>query len=406
MLADLDVTYGQGFGLARPAAALGAGRRLGRRRRRRCRETHAAAPARPTPASSTRTCGSRRSRSRLANVRSAGGAARSSATRGRRARRRPRGVPAPPRHRVRPAVEPLAEPAVAPGGHARSARPPPGARHAISRRSRSAADCAADARRPRRPRAAQPQRPRVDAARPDRDARRDDRRCSPPSPRGAAHGRAPRPAARGSWPHSSPRSLEASVGRHRSSRSRSRRRRRRRGRCSTQCRGRPARSPRTVRLCQARDKPMPTGRIRRTAKVAGLAGGQAARAYATRAANLTRGEEQRRAAAERRQLKAAEQIVEVLGQMKGAAMKVGQVASFIDLERASAGGAGALPAEARGAARLRAEGPVQGHAQGDRGGLRGAARRASSPSSTRSRWPPPRSARSTARGCTTAATWR
>jgi len=39
----------------------------------------------------------------------------------------------------------------------------------------------------------------------------------------------------------------------------------------------------------------------------------------------------RRTANERRQIKAAEQIVEVLGQMKGAAMKVGQVASFIDL---------------------------------------------------------------------------
>src|SRR5919206_2006496 len=81
---------------------------------------------------------------------------------------------------------------------------------------------------------------------------------------------------------------------------------------------------------QKRDKPLPKGRVRRTAKVAGLAGGQAARGYATKAANLTRGDEARKAANERRQIKAAEQIVEVLGQMKGAAMKVGQVASFID----------------------------------------------------------------------------
>jgi predicted unusual protein kinase regulating ubiquinone biosynthesis (AarF/ABC1/UbiB family) len=81
---------------------------------------------------------------------------------------------------------------------------------------------------------------------------------------------------------------------------------------------------------QKRDKPLPKGRVRRTAKVAGLAGGQAARGYATRAANLTRDDEARKAANERRQIKAAEQIVEVLGQMKGAAMKVGQVASFID----------------------------------------------------------------------------
>jgi len=78
------------------------------------------------------------------------------------------------------------------------------------------------------------------------------------------------------------------------------------------------------------DSSIPTGRIRRTAKVAGLAGGQTARNYATKAANLTRGEQQRRDAAARRQAQAAEQILDVLGNMKGAAMKVGQVASFVD----------------------------------------------------------------------------
>jgi predicted unusual protein kinase regulating ubiquinone biosynthesis (AarF/ABC1/UbiB family) len=77
-------------------------------------------------------------------------------------------------------------------------------------------------------------------------------------------------------------------------------------------------------------KELPTGRIARAAKVGRLAGGQTARGYATKAANLTRDQERRRAAAERRQLEAAEQIFEVLGQMKGAAMKVGQVASFMD----------------------------------------------------------------------------
>jgi predicted unusual protein kinase regulating ubiquinone biosynthesis (AarF/ABC1/UbiB family) len=84
-------------------------------------------------------------------------------------------------------------------------------------------------------------------------------------------------------------------------------------------------------VAKERDKPIPTGRVRRTAKVGGLVGGQAARSYATKAANLTRDEDGRRRAAERRQLEAAEQIVEVLGQMKGAAMKIGQVASFIDM---------------------------------------------------------------------------
>src|SRR5215212_9651969 len=88
---------------------------------------------------------------------------------------------------------------------------------------------------------------------------------------------------------------------------------------------------RVLDVADKRDKSMPTGRIRRTAKVGGLVGGQTARSYATKAANLTRDQEGRRAAAEKRQLEAAEQIVEVLGQMKGAAMKIGQVASFIDL---------------------------------------------------------------------------
>jgi predicted unusual protein kinase regulating ubiquinone biosynthesis (AarF/ABC1/UbiB family) len=83
-------------------------------------------------------------------------------------------------------------------------------------------------------------------------------------------------------------------------------------------------------VARDRDTSIPTGRIRRTAKVAGLAGGQTARNYATKAANLGRDEEGRQQAAARRQAEAAEQILEVLGNMKGAAMKVGQVASFID----------------------------------------------------------------------------
>jgi len=80
----------------------------------------------------------------------------------------------------------------------------------------------------------------------------------------------------------------------------------------------------------AGESKIPKGRVRRAAKVGRLAGGQTARQYATKAANLTRDEQARREAAQRRQMEAAEQIFEVLGQMKGAAMKVGQVASFID----------------------------------------------------------------------------
>src|SRR4051812_17017166 len=84
-------------------------------------------------------------------------------------------------------------------------------------------------------------------------------------------------------------------------------------------------------MASKREKPIPTGRVRRTAKVGGLVGSQAARAYANKAANLTRTDDGRRTANERLQIQSAEQIVEVLGQMKGAAMKVGQMASFVDL---------------------------------------------------------------------------
>jgi predicted unusual protein kinase regulating ubiquinone biosynthesis (AarF/ABC1/UbiB family) len=75
---------------------------------------------------------------------------------------------------------------------------------------------------------------------------------------------------------------------------------------------------------------IPMGRLRRTAEIGGLVGGQAVRAYATKATNVARSADARHAADERHAIQAAEQIVDVLGHMKGAAMKVGQVASFID----------------------------------------------------------------------------
>jgi predicted unusual protein kinase regulating ubiquinone biosynthesis (AarF/ABC1/UbiB family) len=80
-----------------------------------------------------------------------------------------------------------------------------------------------------------------------------------------------------------------------------------------------------------RTRPMPTGRVRRTAKVGGLVGSEAVRAYANKAANLVRTDEDRSAAVARRRLDAARHAVEVLGAMKGPAMKVGQMASMLDL---------------------------------------------------------------------------
>ena len=80
----------------------------------------------------------------------------------------------------------------------------------------------------------------------------------------------------------------------------------------------------------AKDR-IPTSRISRTARVTGLAAGQAARQLGTATANLTRGEEGKQQALERRHVEAAEQIVSALGTMKGAAMKLGQVMSFLDV---------------------------------------------------------------------------
>src|ERR1700728_3868047 len=76
---------------------------------------------------------------------------------------------------------------------------------------------------------------------------------------------------------------------------------------------------------------IPTSRVLRSATIGKLAAGQAVRQFGTRAVNLVRGEEASDAALARRQVEAAEQIVSALGTMKGAAMKLGQVMSFLDV---------------------------------------------------------------------------
>jgi predicted unusual protein kinase regulating ubiquinone biosynthesis (AarF/ABC1/UbiB family) len=84
---------------------------------------------------------------------------------------------------------------------------------------------------------------------------------------------------------------------------------------------------------------IPTSRAARAAKVGRLAATEAARHAGTRAANLARPPRERRAALERRHLETADQILTVLGTMKGAAMKFGQMLSFVDL--------GVVPRDAR-----------------------------------------------------------
>jgi predicted unusual protein kinase regulating ubiquinone biosynthesis (AarF/ABC1/UbiB family) len=76
---------------------------------------------------------------------------------------------------------------------------------------------------------------------------------------------------------------------------------------------------------------IPTSRVRRTATVGKLAATEAVKQFGTRAANVTRGDEASERALAKRQLETAKQIVGALGTMKGAAMKLGQVMSFLDV---------------------------------------------------------------------------
>src|SRR5437588_5923502 len=76
---------------------------------------------------------------------------------------------------------------------------------------------------------------------------------------------------------------------------------------------------------------IPTSRVGRTARIGGLAAGQAIRQAGTHVTNVARTKQGRETALERRHIDAAEQIVEALGHMKGAAMKLGQVMSFLDV---------------------------------------------------------------------------
>src|SRR5258708_11631389 len=65
--------------------------------------------------------------------------------------------------------------------------------------------------------------------------------------------------------------------------------------------------------------------------VTGTAGEVAAREAAARALRFGGGSDGRRERASRQQLKSAESLVKVLGSMRGAAMKVGQTLSAVDL---------------------------------------------------------------------------
>jgi len=70
---------------------------------------------------------------------------------------------------------------------------------------------------------------------------------------------------------------------------------------------------------------LPTGRLARTARVGGLVTGQGLRWAGMRTANRVRTPDRAAAAERERTAALVQQLVEQLGQMRGAAMKVGQM---------------------------------------------------------------------------------
>jgi predicted unusual protein kinase regulating ubiquinone biosynthesis (AarF/ABC1/UbiB family) len=79
-------------------------------------------------------------------------------------------------------------------------------------------------------------------------------------------------------------------------------------------------------------KKVPTGRVSRTARVGGLVTGQGMRWAGMRAANRVRSPERAAAAENERIAATVNELVQQLGRMRGAAMKVGQMISMVELD--------------------------------------------------------------------------
>ena len=77
--------------------------------------------------------------------------------------------------------------------------------------------------------------------------------------------------------------------------------------------------------------PLEASRLQRTTRFGGLVAGQSARWAATRMANVARSDDDARRAMDARAFAVAEELVTRLGEMKGAAMKLGQVLSTVEL---------------------------------------------------------------------------
>src|ERR1700722_11600831 len=77
---------------------------------------------------------------------------------------------------------------------------------------------------------------------------------------------------------------------------------------------------------------LPTGRLARTARVGGLVTGQGLRGAGMRTANRVRTPERAAAAQSERTAALVQELVDQLGQMRGAAMKVGQMISMVEFD--------------------------------------------------------------------------
>ncbi len=82
----------------------------------------------------------------------------------------------------------------------------------------------------------------------------------------------------------------------------------------------------------AGEETLPKSRAGRSAKLGAAIGAQAARTAGTAAANVGRSEEDAKERLANRHLETAVKMASTLGQMKGAAMKIGQLASFVDVD--------------------------------------------------------------------------
>ena len=77
---------------------------------------------------------------------------------------------------------------------------------------------------------------------------------------------------------------------------------------------------------------IPTGRLRRAAKTTGALAPSTVRLFSTLAGNIARDPDRANELLERRHEQLAEQAVEVLANLRGGAMKIGQLASFLDVD--------------------------------------------------------------------------